>query len=68
MQVRRRVLYRAAFVDESLESKIKVKTTIAMWTVHQMLLYDSDFLGAEFPVKVEMEASNCFYTIHTIIH
>ena len=57
-QMSGRPLDGTAFVDQTLESGVEVKTTFAIWTIREVLLHDSNFLGAQFAIKIEMETSN----------
>src|SRR5947208_14265646 len=53
-----------ALVDQSLEPEIKMKTTLTMVAICEMLLHRRDFLGIEFPVNIKMETSNRLNTMH----
>src|SRR5260221_7525360 len=64
----RGLLNSTAFVNKPLHTFVKMKATFAIWTVREMLLHNSDFLGTEFPINVEMKTSNSFITAHTVIH
>src|SRR5579859_5540175 len=63
-QVRGRAHDGTAFVNQPLHALIEVKATFATWASNQMRLHYRDFLGAEFPVDIEMETSNSFKTAH----
>src|SRR5260370_41807003 len=54
------------FVNEPLETRIKVKAAFATWTFREMLPYCYNFLDSEFPVNIEMKTSNSLKTTHTI--
>ena len=42
----------AAFVNQPLQFHIEMKAALAVGTGNQVLLYNGDFLNAEFPVDI----------------
>jgi|SRR5215467_10144107 len=64
-QVRGRALDCTAFMNQSLDLHIEMKAIPAIGTGGEVLLHNSHFLNAEFPVNIQVKTSNGFDAIHT---
>jgi hypothetical protein len=50
-------------MDQPLHLLIKMEAASATGAIDQMLLYNRNFLSAEFPIYIEMETSSDLDTI-----
>ena len=64
-QVCRRTLDCTAFMNKSLDAHVEMKATFTIWAIGEMLLYDFNFVNAEFPINIKMKTSCCLKTIHS---
>lgn len=66
-QVCRSLLKCTAFVNKPLHMQIKVKAALTVRAASQVLLHNLDLVAAQLAVNIEMQARNCFKTVH-ILH
>jgi hypothetical protein len=55
-------------MHKPLQAHIEMETALATWTILEMLLHNSDFFIAQFPVDIKMKTGNGLHTIHKHPH